>query len=64
MSPVVAIHLAAAVPAVLLGGALPLRRKGNTAHRILGRVYVVLLLIAGLLALAPGRFLGTLAFGT
>ena len=46
MPPVVALHLATAVPAVALGGALLFRRKGNAAHRILDRAYVILLLIA------------------
>jgi uncharacterized membrane protein len=120
MSPAIALHLAAAVPALGLGGVLLLRAKGNLVHRILGRTYVVLMLVAALtsfwiktwghfswihllsvwtlfslclgiwqirrgnvrghrgamtgmyvglviaavLALAPGRFLGTLAFGT
>jgi hypothetical protein len=57
----IATHFAGAVPALGFCGAPLLCGIGNLVHRIVGRTYVVL---STALALAHGRFVGTLAFGT
>jgi uncharacterized membrane protein len=49
----IALHLSAALPAVALGAAVLLRRKGTPGHRLLGWVWVA----AGIASLAPDRLL-------
>jgi uncharacterized membrane protein len=44
----VVIHLATVVPAVPLGGYVLFRRKGDQLHRILGRIWVVLMLVTAI----------------
>jgi uncharacterized membrane protein len=48
MSPAIVVHLLSVIPALGLGGFLLLRRKGTVSHRILGRIYVVLMLTAAI----------------
>ena len=38
-----ALHLAAAVLALILGGGVLMRRKGTASHRLLGRTWVALM---------------------
>lgn len=45
LSTPVLLHLVTAVPAMLLGGAVLWRPKGTFIHKLLGRVWVVLMLI-------------------
>lgn len=47
-SPAIQLHVLAVVPAAVIGGIMLLRRKGTPAHRIAGRVWVVLMLLAAL----------------
>jgi uncharacterized membrane protein len=47
-----ALHLASVIPALPLGGYLLLRRKGDRTHRLLGRVWGVLMLVAALSSFA------------
>lgn len=42
------LHLATVVPALLLGPVVLLRRKGDSAHRLLGRVWACLMLATAL----------------
>ena len=42
------IHLATVVPAFLLGPVVLLRRKGDATHRLLGRVWVCLMLVTAI----------------
>jgi uncharacterized membrane protein len=44
-------HLATVLPAFLIGTALLLRKKGSPSHRLLGRVYVVLMLTTSVISL-------------
>lgn len=44
-SPAIKIHTASAVLALVLGGAILWRRKGGAAHRLAGRVWVVLMMV-------------------
>lgn len=46
-----AIHLAAVLPAVPLGLVVMLRRKGGATHRMLGKLWMVLMLITALSAI-------------
>lgn len=49
-------HLATVVPAFLLGALQFLRRKGTPTHKLLGKIYMVLMLATGLITLAmPAR---------
>lgn len=47
-SPAIQFHVLAVVPAAIIGGIMLLGRKGTPAHRIAGRVWIVLMLIAAL----------------
>lgn len=42
------IHLATVVPALLLGPVVLLRRKGDATHRLLGRIWAVLMLVTAI----------------
>ena len=52
MSVLVAIHLAAALRALLIGGIVQRLRKGTARHKLIGHVWVALMLVV-----AVGRFL-------
>jgi uncharacterized membrane protein len=45
LTPAILVHLATAIPAALLGAVILSRRKGTTVHKMLGRVWVVLMLV-------------------
>lgn len=60
-------HLATIVPAFLLGTYLLIRRKGTPQHRMLGRIYLCLMLVtAGITLFMPAevgpRFMGTFGY--
>jgi uncharacterized membrane protein len=46
LSPQMAIHLATVVPAIVLGAVQLARPKGSAPHRLLGRIWVALMLVA------------------
>lgn len=53
----VMVHLATALPAVLLGPVILLRKKGDGTHRLLGRIWAALMMItatASAFIVAPG----------
>mgnify|MGYP000085313251 FL=1 len=61
------LHLATIMPAFLLGTFLLLRRKGTPTHKLLGRVYLLLMIATGLTTLfmpaqVGPRFLGHFGF--
>lgn len=45
MSTSVLLHIVTAVPAMLLGGAILWRPKGTFIHKLLGRIWVALMLV-------------------
>jgi uncharacterized membrane protein len=47
-TPVILIHLVAALAALALGAAVFLRRKGTPVHRMLGRAWVGLMLVTAI----------------
>jgi uncharacterized membrane protein len=47
-SPSIKIHVAAVVPAAILGAYLLLRRKGTPVHRLLGKIWLALMVITAL----------------
>ena len=57
MTPQVAIHLFTAAAALVLGIAMMARRKGTASHRLLGRAWVALMLVAAVSSLWIPRFL-------
>ena len=46
------LHLATVVPAFVIGALQLLRRKGTPTHKLLGKIYMVLMLATGLITLA------------
>ena len=61
------LHLATVLPAFAIGAFQLLRRKGTPTHKLLGKIYMVLMLATGLITLAmPAevgpRFLGYFGF--
>ncbi|HEU0296280.1 MAG TPA: DUF2306 domain-containing protein [Anaerolineales bacterium] len=61
------LHLATVLPAFAIGAFQLLRRKGTPSHKLLGKIYMVLMLATGLITLAmPAevgpRFLGHFGF--
>ena len=46
------LHLATVVPAFVLGALQLLRRKGTPGHRLLGKIFMLLMLATGLITLA------------
>jgi len=56
-----AVHLSAAIAALLLGGLVLMRRKGTVSHKLLGRIWVALMVAVAvssfwLLGLGKGSF--------
>ena len=45
-------HLATVIPAFFIGAFQLLRRKGTSTHRLLGKIYMLLMLGTGLITLA------------
>ena len=61
------LHLATVVPAFAIGAFQLLRRKGTPIHKLLGKIYMLLMLATGFITLAmPAqvrpRFLGHFGF--
>lgn len=52
------LHLATVVPAFGIGIVQFLRRKGTTAHKVLGRVYLLLMMATGWITLAMPAKIG------
>jgi uncharacterized membrane protein len=46
------LHLATVVPAFAIGAFQLIRRKGTPGHKLLGRIYMLLMLATGLITLA------------
>jgi len=46
LSPWMVVHLSAILPALPLGAVMLLRRKGDRVHRMLGRIWAVLMMVA------------------
>lgn len=46
MTPAIWVHLLAIIPAVVIGGYVLYRRKGDARHKLLGRIWVALMLVA------------------
>jgi uncharacterized membrane protein len=56
-----ALHLSAAIASLLLGGLVLMRRKGTASHKLLGRIWVALMVAVAvssfwLLGLGKGSF--------
>jgi len=45
------LHLATILPAFLIGTYLLLRRKGTASHRLLGKIYMLLMLVTAIITL-------------
>jgi len=56
-------HLVTVVPCVFLGAYVLLAKKGTAVHRTLGKLYMVLMLITGLITLFMPALVGPQFFG-
>jgi uncharacterized membrane protein len=56
-------HLATIVPAFMIGTSLLLMTKGTPRHRLLGRIYMVLMLVTALITLVMPAQVGPKFFG-
>jgi uncharacterized membrane protein len=54
-TPIILIHVLAATGALLTGGLALLVKKGSTAHRLFGRLWVVLIVLAALVSFGIRR---------
>jgi uncharacterized membrane protein len=61
LSPWMLVHLATILPAVPIGAMVLLRRKGDRLHRILGRVWAALMLIAAIASFGIRELMGHLS---
>lgn len=52
------LHLGTVLPAFVIGTYLMMRRKGTVGHRRLGRVYLVLMMLTGLVTLFMPALVG------
>ncbi len=56
------LHLGTVIPAFLLGTIILLTRKGTNAHKFLGRIYMILMLITALITLFMSAEVGPTLF--
>lgn len=61
--PLAYAHLATVVPAVAIGTWLMVSRKGSGPHRVLGRAYMVLMFVTGVISLLMPAAVGPTSFG-
>lgn len=61
LSPWLTIHLLAIVPAVPIGAVMLIRRKGDAVHRILGRVWAALMVVAAISSFGVSALMGHLS---
>lgn len=57
-TPIILVHLVTAAGALLFGGLALASRKGSNAHRLFGRVWVVLMLTTALVSFGIRKFGG------
>lgn len=55
VSPVILIHLVTALAALLLGAMLLFLKKGSTAHRLAGRIWVAAMVVTALVSFGIQR---------
>lgn len=51
-------HLATIMPAFLIGTYMMIRRKGTPLHRLLGKIYMALMLVTAIITLFMPAFVG------
>ena len=61
LSPWMVIHLCAVLPAIPIGAVMLIRRKGDSMHRLLGRVWAALMMIAALASFGIHQVMGHLS---
>ena len=62
-TPLVYAHLATVLPAFVLGTYLMFSRKGSKIHRLLGKIYMVLMMTTAIIALFIKAEVGPQLFG-
>ncbi len=63
LTPIMSLHLATVAPAAVLGAYLMLRSKGTPWHRLLGKIYMSLMMITALLSLLIPAAVGPQVLG-
>jgi len=61
--PLAYAHLATVLPALVLGTYLMIRRKGTPTHRLLGKLYMVLMMVTAAITLFMPAVVGPTLFG-
>jgi uncharacterized membrane protein len=61
LGPWMVIHLCAILPAIPIGAVMLARRKGDRTHRLLGRVWAALMVIAALASFGIHQIMGHLS---
>jgi uncharacterized membrane protein len=61
LGPWMIVHLVAIVPALPLGAVMLLRRKGDQPHRLIGRVWAALMMIAAVASFGVHQVMGHLS---
>lgn len=61
--PLAYAHLATVLPAFAIGTYLMIRRKGTPLHRLLGKIYMVLMLVTAVTTLFMPAMVGPKLFG-
>jgi uncharacterized membrane protein len=61
LGPWLTVHLCAIVPAVPIGAIMLLRRKGDRTHRLIGRVWAALMVVAAISSFGVTRLMGHLS---
>ncbi len=56
-------HISTVIPAFLIGTYLLINRKGTSRHKLLGKVYMVLMLVTALITLFMSAEVGPTLFG-
>lgn len=57
------VHLATVVPAFFIGAVLLINRKGTLNHKLLGKIYMVLMLLTALITLFMSAEVGSTTLG-
>jgi uncharacterized membrane protein len=61
LGPWMIVHLVTIVPAVPIGAAMLLRRKGDRTHRLIGRVWAALMMVAAASSFGVHQLMGHLS---
>jgi len=61
LSPWLIVHLSAVIPALPIGAVMLLRRKGDRVHRLIGRIWAALMIVAAIASFGIHQVTGHLS---